>query len=55
MQLRPPGRAYHLKDIDMNAPAINTRRSPHPLIWAAGIAIIVFCAIGIAALFEAVG
>ena len=34
----------------MNAPAINTRRSPHPLIWAAGIAIIVFCAIGIAAL-----
>ena len=38
------------KEIDMRPLVIKTRNDPHPLVWLSGIAIIVFCGTGIAAI-----
>lgn len=35
----------------MTAQSINSSKSPHPLAWAAGIVLIIFCITGIAAIF----
>lgn len=43
-------RSMDPKEIDMRPLVIKTRSDPHPLAWLSGIAIILFCGTGIAAI-----
>src|SRR5690606_19970877 len=46
----PTPKSKHTEEINMTTQVNKTGKSPHPLAWVAGIALILFCVAGIAAI-----